>query len=149
MTSEHNRLAAAVSEAMAARQLPQSNLARASGVTQSMISGALLGKMTLKEEKWRLLCETLGLNYDAIVASSDDAPSDLEDPSAASDVRPDEPCATRPANTQNEDNLLLLALYAEGRLAKDIEAGMKVDPMKLWGILDAVKKIKDRNIAPE
>lgn len=149
MTREHNQLAAAVSEAMKKQGFSQGKLARASGVAQSMISAAFLGTLALKEEKWRLLCETLGLNYDAIVASSDDVPSDLEDPSAASDVRPDAPCPARPAITQNEDNLLLLAMYAEGRLAKDIEAGMKVDPMKLWGILDAVKRIKDSVIPPE
>ena len=43
----------------------------------------------------------------------------------------------------------MLAMYAEGRIAQDIENGMKVDPMKLWGILDALKKIKDRTLMPE
>ena len=56
----------------------------------------------------------------------------------------------RPAiGKQDMENLFMLAMYAEGRLAKDIESGMKVDPMKLWGILDALKKIKDRTLLPE
>lgn len=68
MSGKQARLVAAVSDAMAAQNFSQNNLARASGVSQSMISAALLGKYDPKEEKWRLICETLALDYDEIIA---------------------------------------------------------------------------------
>lgn len=67
MSNKQARLVYAVQKAMQAQGFSQNNLARVSGVAQSMISAAILGKYDLKEEKWRLLCEALALDYDAII----------------------------------------------------------------------------------
>ena len=178
MSSKHARLVAAVADAMAAQGFTQKQVATMAGCTQSMLSQALNNGVTLKDERWKLICEGLGLDYDEIVA---DVPAErerftLEEP--ASSVSPQADChlpqvgegkeraapveetrggtdvlcdaEERPAiGKQDMENLFLLAMYAEGRLAQDIESGMKVDPMKLWGILDALKKIKDRTLMPE
>ena len=122
----------------------------------------------MKEERWRMICEGLGLDYDQIVSDvpeKDDTSSALRAPSPQGEGME---CASEQdklpmqeavdglmqkvdlqKEKQDRDNLFLLAMYAEGRLAVDIEAGMKVDPMKLWGILDALKKIKDSTLSPE
>ena len=160
MTSKQARLVAAVSDAMAAQNFSQNNLARTSGVGQSMISAALLGKYDLKEEKWRMICETLALDYDDIIADVELPPSspcgestslerEAEQESAHEETRGVATVLLREQTKEDRDNLFLLAMYAEARLSKDIEAGMKVDPMKLWGILDALKKIKDNTLQPE
>ena len=178
MTRKHQLLKCAVMAAMAEQQISQNTLARKCGVGQSMISAAFLDKYELKEEKWRLICEALGLDYDAIVDGADEEPEQIPVEEPASSVSPQADChlpqfgegkesadpveetrggtdvlcdaEERPAiGKQDMENLFLLAMYAEGRLAQDIESGMKVDPMKLWGILDALKKIKDRTLLPE
>ena len=71
MSNKQARLISAVADAMLSQGFSQSNLARTSGVAQSMISAALLGKYDLKEEKWRLMCEALALDYDDIIAEPD------------------------------------------------------------------------------
>lgn len=152
MTRKHHLITRAVMEAMAEQQISQNTLARKCGVGQSMISAAFLDKYELKEEKWRLICEALGLDYDAIVDVADEEPEQIpvEEPASSVSPQAEEPEQTEPAPVnQDMENLFMLAMYAEGRLAKDIESGMKVDPMKLWGILDALKKIKDRTLLPE
>ena len=152
MTRKHQLMKAAVMAAMAEQQISQNTLARKCGVGQSMISAAFLDKYELKEEKWRLICEALGLDYDAIVDGADEEPEQIpvEEPVSSVSPQAEEPEQTEPAPVnQDMENLFLLAMYAEGRLAQDIESGMKVDPMKLWGILDALKKIKDRTLLPE
>ena len=125
-----------------------------------MVSAALSQGVNMKEERWRMICEGLGLDYDEVVADmpeqeTKDDTSDKrehshreEDPGAAG-VGEIMQMVDLKKEKEDRDNLFLLAMYAEGRLAKDIEEGMKVDPMKLWGILDALKKIKDSTMTPE
>lgn len=164
MSSKHARLVAAVTDAMAAQGFTQKQVATMGGCTQGMLSQAINQGVTMKDERWRLICEGLGLDYDEIVS---DLPAERERftlreaPAAvhaeehhASEPaencgEKEEPAMEEPRSSADKDNLFLLAMYAEGRIAKDIEEGMKVDPMKLWGILDALKKIKDRVLMPE
>lgn len=75
MSDKQARLVAAITDAMEAQGISQNTLGRKSGVAQSMISAAILGKYDLKEEKWRLLCETLRLDYDEIVEGPELHPS--------------------------------------------------------------------------
>lgn len=109
----------------------------------------------MKEERWRMICEGLGLDYDEIIAEPE-----TPTPSLPEGESPLEPAPEVKINIGKErekaldklkgivnikadgESLFLLAMYAEGRLANDIEAGMKVDPMKLWAILDALRSIK-------
>ena len=82
MTRKHRLLKAAVMAAMAEQQISQNTLARKCGVGQSMISAAFLDKYELKEEKWRLICEALGLDYDAIVDGVVEEPDSSVSPQA-------------------------------------------------------------------
>lgn len=68
VSTKQARLISAIADAMLAQNFSQNNLARTSGVSQSMISAAMCGKYDLKEEKWRMICETMALDYDQIVA---------------------------------------------------------------------------------
>lgn len=71
MSTKQARLVAAITDAMEAKMISQNTLGRKSGVAQSMISAAILGKYDLKEEKWRLICEALELDYDDIIADAE------------------------------------------------------------------------------
>ena len=82
MTRKHQLLKCAVMAAMAEQQISQNTLARKCGVGQSMISAAFLDKYELKEEKWRLICEALGLDYDAIVDGVVEEPDSSVSPQA-------------------------------------------------------------------
>lgn len=163
MSSKHARLVAAVSDAKEAQGFTWKQIATMGGVTQGTISSVINQGVTMKDERWKLICEGLGLDYDEIVADMPVAaalsPADAgalpegEPLKDAAEVQQDAPvCCDNAADDglltirADRDSLFLLAMYTEGRLAKDIEAGMKVDPMKLWGILDALKKIKDAAI---
>ena len=75
MSSKHARLVAAVADAMAAQGFTQKQVATMAGCTQSMLSQALNQGMTLKDERWKLICEGLGLDYDEIIA---DVPAERE-----------------------------------------------------------------------
>lgn len=82
MSTKQARLVAAITDAMEAQMISQNTLGRKSGVAQSMISAAILGKYDLKEEKWRLICEALELDYDEIIA--DPEPSEPAEAAAPS-----------------------------------------------------------------
>lgn len=166
MSSKHARLVAAVSDAKEAQGFTWKQIATMGGVTQGTISSVINQGVTMKDERWKLICEGLGLDYDEIVADMPEPgkplpiadagiPAKGEALEDAAKVKQNEGTCCDSAeenglvNVQaNRDSLFLLARYTEGRLAEDIEAGMKVDPMKLWGILDALKKIKEKAILP-
>ena len=136
-----------------------------------MMSSAINQGYTLKDEKWRLICEGLGLDFEQIIAPpepeqvSNAAPAQERElpsypaPESVQQTAPAEPAPSAPVQLDpnvvppgmtivcaERESLFLLAMYTEGRLAVDIEQGMKVDPMKLWAILDALKAIKDASM---
>lgn len=67
MTAKHARLASAVADAMLAQGFTTKQVATFAGCTSSAISSALSGKYDLREERWKLICENLGLDYDEII----------------------------------------------------------------------------------
>ena len=68
MSNKQARLVSAIEDAMQAQGFTQKRIATICGMTQSMISDALNGKCDLKEERWRMMCEALALDYDDIIA---------------------------------------------------------------------------------
>lgn len=68
MSNKQARLIAAVKDAMEARGVKAAELARVCGCSASMISTAMSGKGQMRDERWRLCCEHLKLDYDEIVA---------------------------------------------------------------------------------
>lgn len=61
-------LAEAVNRAAVARGLTRKQLAMFAGCTGAMVGNALNGKFNMSEEKWRMVCERLMLDYDGILA---------------------------------------------------------------------------------
>lgn len=80
--SKHEKLCTAVQEAMAAQNFTQKQVATFAGISSSMISTAFNQGIPLKEERWRMICEGLALDYDAIVDDTS-ALDDTEAPAAA------------------------------------------------------------------
>lgn len=158
MTIKHTRLVEAVSAAMQAQGMSQNTLGRVSGVTQSMISAALLNKYELKEEKWRLICEALAIDYDDIVA---DLPAErerftlreetpavkTEDRQAASVENcgggTEVPLSDAHATEDDEAaraNRVLTSYLAE-HLKEDVRKGMDIPLEDLYILLDTCKKM--------
>lgn len=79
MSTKQARLVAAITDAMEAKCISQNTLGRKSGVAQSMISAAILGKYDLKEEKWRMICEALELDYDDVIADAESSEPEQAD----------------------------------------------------------------------
>ena len=68
MSHKQARLITAVRDAMENKGIRIADLARACGCTSSLISTAMSGKGQMREERWRMCCEYLGLDYEEIVA---------------------------------------------------------------------------------
>lgn len=159
MTAKHERLAAAVADAILAQNFTQANVARMSGVSQSMISAALCGKYDMKEEKWRMICETLAIDYDVIIADPEperipvpvsipvEVPSDpADDPSDPEDdiVEPVEDPAEEPDVNDDEKHVMdIVARYLARKLAEDIRAGTDMGLDELYHLLSMCKKAQE------
>ena len=173
MSTKQARLVAAIADAMEAQGISQNTLGRKSGVAQSMISAAILGKYDLKEEKWRLLCEALGLDYDKIV---DDPEVETPHQSAAADSFPsrgslegeeeilpsEETRGTAVllsaeqtheealAFNEKERHLLCVtARYLAGHLKEDVRKGMDISLEDLHTLLTVCKRMQEASMEDE
>lgn len=156
MSSKQARLVAAISDAMAAQKFGQNNLARASGVAQSMISAALQGKYDLKEEKWRLLCEALALDYDEIISDPETAHAAMEqateEPSAADESPREAAAAVQQQEAPCCGNAVpcepvkigggIVAEYLESKLQEDLRAGTEMPLEALHVLLDHLRDLR-------
>lgn len=103
MSNKQARLIAAIADAMQAQGFNQKRIATACGTPQSMISAALSGKYDLKEERWRMMCEALALDYDDIIADPDEVRAEtVEDPAAKVQMASDN-CKSAEAEEQKEE----------------------------------------------
>ena len=169
MSSKQARLIAAIRDKQNELGYTQRELSIACGTSQGVLSQALSGKGQMGEEKWRLLCGKLGLDYEEVVADLP-APVEMtqdaagqETVEAAESAAPEQTLAEgqeavridprsdwddtfEVIRRERQEKLQLLADYAAGRLQEDIHAGMDVDIDKLWRILDAIHLIKEGDI---
>lgn len=103
----------------------QKDLARMAGTSQGNLSQALSGKYGMSEEKWRLLCESLMLDYDAVVA--DDPP-----PAAASPITEGEKQMGHPVEALAKKNAMVIreafvvADYIASKLEEDLRGGTQM-----------------------
>lgn len=67
MGNKQAALIAEVKSAMDDQGVTMTELARVSGSSLSGMSNALAGRSQMREERWRICCEHLGLDYDEIV----------------------------------------------------------------------------------
>ena len=158
MTIKHTRLVEAVSAAMQAQGMSQNTLGRVSGVTQSMISAALLNKYELKEEKWRLICEALAIDYDDIVAdlpaererftlreetpvvkAEDHQAAPVENCGGGTEVPLSDAHATEDDEAARANRVL--TSYLAGHLKEDVRKGMDIPLEDLYILLDTCKKM--------
>lgn len=68
MSHKQARLIAAVRDAMEAKGVKAADLARACGCSASMISTAMSGKAQMRDERWKMCCEYLGIDYEGIIS---------------------------------------------------------------------------------
>lgn len=74
VSTKQARLIAAIRDAQEAQGVTGAELSRRAGTSQSVISQALGGKANMNEERWRMCCEFLGLDYDEVVSDPDTSP---------------------------------------------------------------------------
>lgn len=141
MSTKQARLIAAIKDAQAAQGVTVSELARASGSSISTISGALSGKTQMRDERWRMCCEHLHLDYDEIV---EDLPQKNETEEQKMEELPDMETVRKlgsPMLKENEqlraDNMVLAA-YAAKHIREDIKKGMDIGIQDLRILLNAV-----------
>lgn len=109
-----------------------------------MISAALLGKYDLKEEKWRLICEALAIDYDIIVSG----PEPIHDTPAApmqEDIEePAEDTEEAPGINDDEKHVMdIVARYLARKLAEDIRTGTDLGLDELYHLLSMCKKAQE------
>lgn len=144
MSNKQARLIAAIKDALAAQGVTVSELARASGSSISTISGALSGKTQMRDERWRMCCEHLHLDYDEIIADmsqKNDAEGqelgELPDMEKLRELS--SPMHKMMAdNEQLQKDNMVLAAYAARHLREDIKAGMDIGIQDLRILLNAV-----------
>lgn len=147
-----------VQMALETRGYTQKELAAKIGITASMISAALAGKAQMKEERWRMACELLGLDYDEImgykVPVETIAPAEAEEETALDEAQTPAETANpvNPAKDQADDgidqrmvdNIRIMCAYVEGKILEDIKrGGWSPDMDRLRGLLDAVCDLRD------
>ena len=167
MTTKHARLASAVADAMLAQGFTQKQVATAAGITQSALCQALSGKFDIKEERWKMICENLGLCYEDVIADPvEEAASSVSPQAAASSIgdgasmRKEADASyeeTRggtavplsmeetEAETFSEDERRLFDVtmrYIAGHLKEDIRKGMDISLEDLYILLDVCKKMQ-------
>ncbi len=143
MNKKHARLAAAVNEAMQAQGFTMKKIATAAGMPLSSLNNALSGKYDMREERWRMVCENLGLCYEDVIADP------VEEQARAEGTTEGDPVPMRAESieeqTFSEDERRLLDVilrYLAGHLKEDIRKGMDIALEDLYLLLDACKRMQ-------
>ena len=132
MSKKQACLIAAVKDAMEAQGIKGVDLARASGQSASMISMALSGSGQMKDEKWRLVCDFLHLDFDEIVADIETA-----SPEMLQNIEHKEP---ENESLPEKMDCIILASYAAKHLQEDIKQGIDIKISDLRILLNAIDK---------
>lgn len=160
MTAKHARLASAVADAMLAKDYPTKHVAAFAGCSSSVISNALSGKYDMREERWRLVCENLGLDYDEIIkdpepeeipveetassAENEDSPAEeIGGASVPLSEDKQEPEEDLPLNDEERSTLAVAARYMAGHLKEDIRKGMDISMEDLYTLMTFCKKMQE------
>lgn len=140
MSNKQIRLISAVKDAMERRGVNGAELARHLGVTNSMVSIALAGKSSLREERWKMACEYLNIDYDDIVNDlpgvSQDSEEDNDGKHAMANDIPSQLATSAETEKLRSDNMILAA-YAKKHLSEDIKNGMDIGIWDLRILLNA------------
>lgn len=150
MSTKQARLVAAITAAMESQGISQNELSRKTGISQGAISTAILGKYNPKEEKWRLICEALELDYDEIIA--DPEPSEPAETAAPSPEiggvtavplsKEQEPEEDLSLNDEERRLMDVTARYLAGHLKEDVRKGMDISLEDLHTLLTVCKRMQ-------
>lgn len=159
MTKKHARLAAAVNDAMLQKDLTLRQMAATIGIPDSTLGNALSGKFDMREERWRMACEALGLSYDDLIADPVEdpvmiAPVDELAGAVSEDSRDGADVPVPPLAESAEDEPLELnaderrvldvtSRYLVRHLKEDIRKGMEMPLEDLYILLDVCKKMQE------
>lgn len=124
----------------------QKDVAAKIGITQAMLSQALAGKAQMREERWRIACEMLGVDYDEIMECKPSVAqaNNLTEAEAPTVEAQAEPAEGSPLDPRLAHNLEIMCAYTEGKIVEDIRhGGWTVDLDKLRGLLDAVCDLRE------
>ena len=132
MSTKQARLIAAVRDAMEAQGVKGVDLARATGHSAGTISMAISGKGQIRDEKWRLICEHLHLDYDEIVS---DLPAQAEDTDAG-----EQATKTDTPSPREDYEMFCLAAYARKCLEEDIKRGIDISFGNLRALVLAIAR---------
>jgi hypothetical protein len=158
MNKKHMRLATAVNDAMLAKDLTHRQVAAMIGIPTSTLSNALSGKYDMREERWRMACEELGLDYDDVIADPVEdpvliAPVDELAGAVSEDSREGAGVPVAPVIEQSEDDPLVFnaderrvldvtSRYLVRHLKEDIRKGIDMPLEDLYILLDVCKKMQ-------
>lgn len=150
MTKKHARLASAVADAMLAQGFTQKQVATAAGITQSALCQAISGKYDIKEERWKMICENLGLCYEDVIADPEpevakETPLEIRGGGTTVPVIAEEAERMEALDFNQEEKRLLdvVARYLAGHLKEDISKGMDIGLEDLYTLLDVCKRMQD------
>jgi hypothetical protein len=161
MSKKQEALIRAIKAAQEAGGFLQKQLAAMACTSPGNICIALSGAGNMSEEKWRLLCEGLALDYDAIVAEVENAPrvveesAPAENPAPAAEVQQEEPVRCESAAPECEEIAPeceipaknsggggIVADYLERKLAEDLRNGTSMPISDLCVLLDYLRVLR-------
>jgi hypothetical protein len=146
MSKQQEALIKAVKEAQEAGGYMQKQLAVMACTSPGTICSALSGKGDMSGEKWRLLCEGLALDYDAIIAEAENTP--------AAEVQQEEPVRCESAAPVCEEIAPecespvkisgggIVSGYLERKLAEDLRNGTGMPIGEMCVLLDYMRVLR-------
>lgn len=148
MTTKHARLASAVADAMLSKGSSTKSVAVFAGCSPSVISNALSGKYDMREERWRLVCENLGLDYDEIIKDPEPEEIPVEETakSAENEDSPSEEIkggTVVPVTCIHVGDLAVAARYMASHLKEDIRKGMDISLEDLYTLMTFCKRMQE------
>lgn len=152
MSPKVERLIKAIREARDMQGLLDKDLAVAAGASQGTISVAMAGKAGMSEQKWRLICERLGISYDEIVADPDeDAARSMvemyvQDSSSACADTPVGGGEVSKSDTADTHSSMVVARYLADKIKRDIAQGTDMALDDVWTLLDFVRRLQASDV---
>ena len=150
MSSKHERLVSAISDARETQGFTWKQVAMFAGVSQGTISAVVNQGYQLKDERWKMICEHMGLNYEEIVSDAEPiiANDAAEKPPEEKNQQeqPSEECGGDKWSllSKSEDSHLMdvAARYMASHLKEDVLRGMDVSLEDLHALLTVCKRLQ-------
>lgn len=170
---QEQKVIAAVEAAMKAAGLSQNKLAEKVNLPQATLNRAMRGKSALSVATWKLICDALGLDMDAILAAdgmSDDEAEQAEaaaEETAAAECQEDASCANdgatdacdecvpeKDADQAGEgvlihapqEDLYGLFLFCEEMMRDCLRAGTRMEPEQLYRLMKAMYALQEASL---